>query len=326
LKCEYTALSKYLEKSQNVYFIYGPEVVLRNHSKDEIKKSLANQGFIERRVITKEDFDKLHQIIIESSAGSLFGTKLIIDIHHDQGKLPDHIIKIFEIENISKNQNIALIINSHNEKLNSSTKWVKSMDKVALIVECKKLKSYEEKIWLKHQLDFVNEEDKKFLVQKIYEMNIGNLVAQQNEINVLKLLYKEDINLSSSMVNDNAEFEPFELEDALINLDTKHALRIASTIKESEAHYGPLLVWIIGKIVNNSTIAKQNNNPKASLEKSGIWSSKISNYMKFIKYHPINKLISLQKNVYELDMSSKGLGKKSFWDSLDRMIINLTTN
>ncbi|NCX30536.1 MAG: DNA-directed DNA polymerase, partial [Proteobacteria bacterium] len=230
------------------------------------------------------------------------------------------------LNNISKNQNIALIINSHNEKLNSSTKWVKSMDKVALIVECKKLKSYEEKIWLKHQLDFVNEEDKKFLVQKIYEMNIGNLVAQQNEINVLKLLYKEDINLSSSMVNDNAEFEPFELEDALINLDTKHALRITSTIKESEAHYGPLLVWIIGKIVNNSTIAKQNNNPKASLEKSGIWSSKISNYMKFIKYHPINKLISLQKNVYELDMSSKGLGKKSFWDSLDRMIINLTTN
>lgn len=326
MKCEYTALSKYLEKSQNVYFIYGPEVVLRNHSKDEIKRSLANQGFIERRVITKEDFDKLDQIIIESSAGSLFGTKLIIDIHHDQGKLPDQIIKIFEIDNINKNQNIALIINSHNEKLNSSTKWVKAMDKVALIVECKKLKSYEEKIWLKHHLDFVNEEDKKFLVQKIYEMNIGNLVAQQNEINVLKLLYKEDINLSSSMINGNAEFEPFELEDALINLDTKHALRIANTIKESEAHYGPLLVWIIGKIVNNSTIAKQNNNPKASLEKSGIWSSKISNYMNFIKYHPINKLISLQKNVYELDMSSKGLGKRSFWDSLDRMIINLTTN
>ena len=84
MKCEYTALSKYLEKSQNLYFIYGPEVVLRNHSKDEIKRSLANQGFIDRRVITKEDFDKLHQIIIESSAGSLFGTKLIIDIHHDQ--------------------------------------------------------------------------------------------------------------------------------------------------------------------------------------------------------------------------------------------------
>ena len=41
------------------------------------------------------------------------------------------------------------------------------MDKVALIVECKKLKSYEEKIWLKHQLDFVNEEDKKFLVQNL---------------------------------------------------------------------------------------------------------------------------------------------------------------
>ena len=111
MKCESTALGKYLETSKNIFFIYGSEVVLRNNAKDDVK-----------RTITKENFDQIENIIIESSGGSLFGSKIIIDIHHDQGKLPENIAKIFEIPNIDSNEHVALIINSHNEKLNKNTK------------------------------------------------------------------------------------------------------------------------------------------------------------------------------------------------------------
>ena len=320
------ALDKYLEKSQNIFFIYGSEVVLRNNSKDLITEYLSQKGFSERRLITKENFKQIEQIIIESSGGSLFGSKLIIDITHDQGRLPDTIEKIFQIENIFNNENIAIIINSHNEKLNSKTNLYKVMEKNALIIECSKLRSFEEKIWLKSQLEFVYDKDKKNLIQNIYELNAGNLVAQQNEINILKLIYKNGEDISNLFYTDSAKFEPSELEDALTNLNTKHALRITSSIKDSEAHYAPLLVWMIGKIITNSSIAKQNKNPKLSLENSGIWNSKIASYMNFVKFHSLQNLISLQKNVYELDLTSKGLSKKNFWDDLDRMIISMTTN
>lgn len=326
MKCESLSLGKYLEKSQNIFFIYGSEVVLRNNSKDLIKKYLSQKGFNERRLITKENFDQIEQIIIESSGGSLFGSKLIIDISHDQGRLPDKLEKIFQIENIFNNENITIIINSHNEKLNTKTKLYKAMEKNALIVECRKLKSFEEKIWLKAQLEFIPEKDKKNLIKNMSELNAGNLLAQQNEINILKLIYENDMDISNLFYTDSAEFAPFELEDALVNLNVKHALRITNSIKDSEAHYAPLLVWIIGKIVTSSAIAKQNTNPRLSLEKSGIWSSKISSYMNFIKFHSLQKLISMQKNVYELDLTSKGLSQKNFWDDVDRMIVNLTTN
>jgi DNA polymerase III delta subunit len=85
-----------------------------------------------------------------------------------------------------------------------------------------------------------------------------------------------------------------------------------------------LIVWIIGKIINNSTLAKQNDNPKHSLEKSGIWNNKINNYMQFVKSHSLKKFISMQKSIYELDLSSKGLNKRNFWNDLDSLIINLT--
>jgi len=326
LKCESLALNKYLDKSPNIFFLYGPEVVLRNNSKDILKKYLNTIGFHEKRLITKEHFDQIEQTIVESSSGSLFGSKLIIDIHHDQGRIPEQITRIFEINNIDNNENIAIIINSHNEKLNSSNKWVKKMDQLALIVECKKLKSFEEKIWLKNQLKFVDEDDKKSFIENIYEMNIGNLVAQQNEIDILKLIYKNGMKASGIFENDSAEFLPFDLEDEIIALNTSHALRIVNSIKESEAHYAPLLVWIIGKIINNSTAAKQNSSAQSSLQKSGVWSNKMSSYINFIKIHSLQKLVSLQKNIYELDLTSKGLNKRNFWDDIDNLIIKMTTN
>jgi DNA polymerase-3 subunit delta len=326
LKCESLALNKYLDKSPNIFFLYGPEVVLRNNSKDILKKYLNTIGFHEKRLITKEHFDQIEQTIIESSSGSLFGSKLIIDIHHDQGRIPEQITRIFEINNIDNNENIAIIINSHNEKLNSSNKWVKKMDQLALIVECKKLKSFEEKIWLKNQLKFVDEDDKKSFIENIYEMNIGNLVAQQNEIDILKLIYKNGMKASGIFENDSAEFLPFDLEDEIIALNTSHALRIVNSIKESEAHYAPLLVWIIGKIINNSTAAKQNSSAKSSLQKSGVWGNKMSSYINFIKIHSLQKLVSLQKNIYELDLTNKGLNKRIFWDDIDNLIIKMTTN
>lgn len=326
MKCESLALNKYLDKSQNIFFLYGSEVVLRNNSKNILKKYLDTKGFYERRIITKEHFDQIEQTIIESLNGSLFSSKLIIDIYHDQGKMPDQIIKIFEIDNISNNENIAIIINSHNEKLNNANKWVKKIDQHALIVECKKLKSFEEKIWLKNQLAFIDESDKKKFIQSIYEMNVGNLVAQQNEVDILRLIYKSGMEVSGIFTNDSAEFIPFELEDEVIACNTSRALRIINTIKESEAHYAPLLVWIIGKVVNNSTAAKQNSNPQLSLQKSGVWSNKISSYIDFMRLHSLQKLIDLQKNIYELDLTTKGLSKRNFWNDLDNIIIKMTSS
>ena len=82
-------VEKYLNKSPNIFFIYGSEIILRNNSKDILKKHLISQGFDEKRILSKDDFGQIEQVIIENAGGSLFGTKTIIEINHDQGKVPD---------------------------------------------------------------------------------------------------------------------------------------------------------------------------------------------------------------------------------------------
>ena len=322
--CEATSLVKYINKSSNIFFVFGSEVILRNNSVDDINKCFKDMGFTEKKIITKNDFSNIEKIIHENAGGSLFGSQTIIEIIHNGGKIPKEILNIFEIKNINQLKNIVIIIRSAIEKINKNTKWVKKVDSLALMVQCNKLKSFEEISWIKNQLNFMNDEDAKEYTNRIKDVYSGNLVAQQNEINILKLVYAEDSD-KEKLHHDSAEFLPYDLEDKIIELDTNYALRISKSIKKNDEHYGPLLVWIMGKIINVSVGSHQD---KISLEKAGIWRNKIPNYLNFIKSNPLKKMIPLQKRIYELDLASKGLGgitKDQFWQELDNMIIDLTS-
>ena len=307
--------------------MYGPEIILKNDSIDQINEFYKKHGFTEKKAIFDKDFKDIERILIENAGGSLFGSKTIIEIFHNGGKIPKEITNIFEIPNINKMENIVIIIRSAIEKINLKTKWVKRMSDISLIVQCAKLKSFEEKIWVKDRLSFMNERDAKNYTNKITDMFSGNLVAQNNEINILKLTYSEESN-NQDIGIDNAEFLPYQLEDKIIELNTNYALRISKSIKKNDDHYGPLLVFIMGKIINTSVSVHQNINKNSSLEKAGIWRSKMPAYINFIKKNTLKKMMPLQKKVYELDLAAKGLAgitKDQFWQEIDNMIIDLTT-
>ena len=325
--CEATSLKKYIDKSPRLFFVYGPEIILKNDSIDHINEFYKKHGFTEKKAIFDKDFKDIERILIENAGGSLFGSKTIVEIFHNGGKIPKEITNIFEIPNINKMENIVIIIRSAIEKINQKTKWVNRMNDISLIVQCAKLKSFEEKIWVKDRLSFMNERDAKNYTNKITDMFSGNLVAQNNEINILKLTYSEESN-NQDIGIDNAEFLPYQLEDKIIELNTNYALRISKSIKKNDDHYGPLLVFIMGKIINTSVSVHQNINKNSSLEKAGIWRSKMPAYINFIKKNTLKKMIPLQKKVYELDLAAKGLAgitKDQFWQEIDNMIIDLTT-
>ena len=45
------------------------------------------------------------------------------------------------------------------EKINKTTKWVKKFDAIGLLIDCRKLKFFEEKGWIRDQLCFMREKD-----------------------------------------------------------------------------------------------------------------------------------------------------------------------
>ena len=196
-----------------------------------------------------------------------------------------------------------------------------------LASKTKKLKTFEEKKWIENQLNFMQKEHVKDHANRIIDMFSGNLIAQTNEVNILKLTYQKDYDNNKNDI-DGAEFLPYELGDKIIELNTNYALRIIKSIKRNDANSGLLLVSIIGKIINISINAHQNKNKRKSLEDSGVWNNKIPIYLEFIKQNTLQKIMPLQKKIYKLDLAAKGLAgitKDQFWQELDNMIIQLTS-
>ena len=142
--CDATSLTKYIEKSPNIFFVFGSEIILRNDSTDFINEHFKSNGFSEKKIITESDFSKIEKVILENAGGSLFGSQTIIEIIHNGGKIPKEILNIFEIKDINNLKNIVVIIRSAIEKINKNTKWVKKLDSLAIVVQCNKLKSFEE--------------------------------------------------------------------------------------------------------------------------------------------------------------------------------------
>ena len=323
--CNATSIKKYLDKSPKMFLIYGSEIVLINDSADQINDFFLKKDFSERIILTKENFKDVQKIVMQNSGGSLFGSKIIIEIIHNSSgtSLPKDILGIFNIDNL---ENVVIIVRSAIKKINKNTAWFKLIDSKALVIECNKLKAYEEKTWVKNRLDFMNVTDIKDYTERLTNMFAGNLVAQNNEINLLKLTYAKDSE-NKNLDYDDAEFMPYELEDKIIDLDTKNALRIINTIKKNEEHYAQYLVSIVGSIINTSISIYQNK--KLSLEKLGVWKTKIPGYKKFITKSDIKKLMPLQKKIYHLDLASKGLSgisKEQFWYELENMVVKLTSS
>ena len=323
--CNATSIKKYLDKSPKMFLIYGSEIVLINDSADQINDFFLKKDFSERIILTKENFKDAQKIVMQNSGGSLFGSKIIIEIIHNSSgtSLPKDIQGIFNIDNL---ENVVIIVRSAIKKINKNTSWFKLIDSKALVIECNKLKAYEEKTWVKNRLDFMNVTDIKDYTERLTNVFAGNLVAQNNEINLLKLTYAKDSE-NKNLDYDDAEFMPYELEDKIIDLDTKNALRIINTIKKNEEHYAQYLVSIVGSIINTSISIYQNK--KLSLEKLGVWKTKIPGYKKFITKSNIKKLMPLQKKIYHLDLASKGLSgisKEQFWYEFENMVVKLTSS
>ena len=63
--CEYTSLTKYLDKSSNIFFLFGSEIILKNDSVNKINSFLEERGFTEKKIISEIDYSNVNKIILE---------------------------------------------------------------------------------------------------------------------------------------------------------------------------------------------------------------------------------------------------------------------
>ena len=313
-------------KDYKYFLITGGEFVLRQDAVESILENLKKNGFNEKVSIQQDELDKVQEIASRNMGGSLFQENLILHIRHTAGKFPEKIKSFLEEGNIFKTQNIALIIESSIEKIPSSGVWIKNLDTHGLIINCNKLKTIEEKMWLKIQLSFLPKDLLPVFGGSIFQNHEANLLGQKNEVALLELLF-----LNQDKVNETntdhivfgSGISAFELEDLLINRDFRKALITINFMRENDRQNSAPVVWIIAKVINACLESLITTNQKSALINSGVWSSKINTYLNFIKQAKAKEFLSLNKEILKIDLINKGLMKAETWEQIERVILKL---
>ena len=313
-------------KNSRYSFLYGNELVIKQDIADQILQSLKLAGFNDRVSLHQDELDKAEEIISRNVGGSLFQEKLILHLKHTSGKFPEKIKIILENQHLYNSDNLALIVESNIEKTPASGAWIKCIDEQGLIVNCSKLKTNEEKIWLKRQLEFLPKSLLPMFGGSIFQNNEGNLLGQMNEVRLLKLLFnsKQEIDeTETTNIVFHSGLSAFELEDVIIDRKFEKVLQTINFLKEHDSQNSAPLIWMIAKIINSCLEATLATNKKSALIKSGVWSSKIGQYLSLTKNSKASDLMRLSDQMLRLDLINKGIIKSNVWEQIEKIILQL---
>ena len=306
--------------------LYGSELIIKQDIADQILQSLKAQGFNDKVSLHQDELDQAEEIIMRNVGGSLFQEKLILHLKHTSGKFPEKIKLILENQHLYNSDNLALIIESSIEKTPASGNWIKNMDEKGLIVNCGKLKTAEEKLWLKRQLEFLPKSLLPMFGGSIFQNNEGNLLGQMNEVRLLRLLFSSDQDIEETETNNivfHSGLSAFELEDVIIDRKFEKVLQTIKFLKEHDSQNSAPLIWMIAKIINACLESSQAANKKSALIKSGVWSSKISQYLSLIKHSKASEFMKLSDQILRLDLINKGIIKSNVWEQIEKIILQL---
>ena len=313
-------------KDSRYLFLYGSELIIKQDIADQILQSFKAQGFNDKVSLHQDELDQAEDIIMRNVGGSLFQEKLILHLKHTSGKFPEKIKLILENQHLYNSDNLALIVESSIEKIPASGNWIKNIDEKGLIVSCGKLKTAEEKLWLKRQLEFLPKSLLPMFGGSIFQNNEGNLLGQMNEVRLLKLLFSSDQDIDETETNNivfHSGLSAFELEDVIIDRKFEKVLQTIKFLKEHDSQNSAPLIWMIAKIINACLESSQAANKKSALIKSGVWSSKISQYLSLIKHSKTSEFMKLSDQILRLDLINKGIIKSNVWEQMEKIILQL---
>jgi len=308
------------------FFLHGDELILKQDIADRILKSLKADGFNDKVSLHQDELDQFEDIVMRNAGGSLFQEKLILHVKHSSGKFPEKIKTMLENNHIYSSENLALIIESSIDKTPASGIWIKNIDDQGLIVECRTLKTAQEKLWLKRQLEFLPENLLPMFGGSIFQNNEGNLLGQMNEVRLLKLLFEGEQDVSSIGTTNivfHSGLSAFELEDIIIERNFEKVLRTINFLKEHDQQNSAPLIWMIAKIINSCLESIQATNKKSALINSGVWSSKIGSYLNLIKNGSASDFSQLSEEMLKLDLINKGIIKSNVWEQIEQIILQL---
>lgn len=237
-----------------VYFITGDEPLLIQEALDAIRSACKTQGFDERKILEVDRKFEWQTLLDESNTLSLFSEKILTELRLGNSKpgVPGGKALQAYCQNLPEDK-ILLISANKVDAATLKTKWCTEIDRIGVIIQIWPITLNEMPQWLAQRARKLGLNLHNEAIQLLADRLEGNLLAAQQELEKLKLLFPDsnqliDADMVMQSVSDASKYDIFNLTDACLAGDAKLCIKIINSLK-LEGLELTVVLWALSKEV-----------------------------------------------------------------------------
>jgi len=332
MKLYFNQLKLHLEKQlQPVYFISGDEPFQLDESVSLIREAAKAQGYTEREVHHIDRSFDWDELVRSSASMSLFAERKVIELRIPTGKPGDKGSKaLVAYTSQLPEDNLLLVVSGKLDSSQTKSKWFKSLDAVGVTLAVWPLEIKELPAWLKGRMQARGLQPTEDALTVLAEQVEGNLLAADQELEKLRMLYGEGPITAEQVVeavSDSARFDAFALVDVALQGDPVRVSRILHGLKsegEDVLHVLGALVYQLRMLEKMANAVAKGQNLEQVFMQHRIWDKRKIILNAGLKRHGLKRWQAFLLVAGRIERMCKGLAAGKPWDELLQLTLRIS--
>jgi len=315
---------------QPLYTVYGEEALLALEAADRIRAQARAAGYAEREVLSVESGFDWSALAMTGNSLSLFGARRVLELRITSGKPGTEgaeAIKRYVAD--LPPDTVTLVLLPRLDRATLTTAWFEALDTAGVSVAANPVLPDRLPQWLAGRLEQQGQQADQATLLFLADMVEGNLLAAQQEVQKLALLFppgKLTLEAVEPAIANVARYDVFKLGETLLSGDRARFVRMLEGLK-GEGVAPPLVLWAIAEeiraLLRVSTAVSQRHPLQAAMREARVWGARAELLPRALRRLQAAELEEALLQAAAADRMGKGLVRGDVWEELLRLGLSL---
>ncbi|WP_150539165.1 DNA polymerase III subunit delta [Actinobacillus vicugnae] len=328
------ALPSVLSKSLSpFYLLTGNDLLLLNETKDQIVQAAQAADFDEKQDVNIAADTKWDDLFEAAQSNGLFFNRQIIILNLPETPTAIQMKKVAELCNFSHSDLLLIICLPKFSKAMEKQAWFTQIASQTVQINCQTPEISKLPNWLSNRAKAMSLQVEPEAIQLLCYSYEGNLLALKQALQMLQLRFNDgkiSLSRAKEIVEQSAQFSPFQWIDALLEGKIARAERILKHLQNEEMQPVVLLRIIQKELlvlleltraprpITNSHQPLFIGNLRAEFDRLKIWQNRRPFYQAAVHRLTYQRLYRLIQKLAELEKKVKQEFSDEIWLELER--------
>lgn len=328
MKVKLEQLASRLKKSLDpLYLVFGDEPLLVNEACGLIKATAQQAGYLDKQTFHADRAFSWPKFMQSAASYSLFSEKTLLDLRLPIEKPLDTAAKaLLEYAQRPAADKILVVQCGKLDAAVQQAKWFKQFDQAGIIVQVWPVSSQQLPHWIKQTAQKLQLSLSPGAIQLIADRVEGHLLAAQQELDKLVLLYGAghiDESQVMQAVSQTSRYNCFQLADETLEGNKLRALRMLDGLCV-EGTEPILILWTILRDLRTlshiKSLQKQGIALTAAFHSVAVWPKRQKLYQTALKRWQAPEIYQFIADAAKIDRMIKGMHTGHVWRELQAWI------